>query len=141
MVKKVLKSWILSGSETLVMMTSLYLGSSFSRHSSQTTTLSSKVGTTDNIYIIMLHTGIEITCVVRSQTCLYYLLRPNSLVLRTFCSKSSPYFLALGLFPESQIPWLLDMLQNDIFGGASDITKDHFFQVSCWIIVIVTHIH
>lgn len=38
-------------------------------------------------------------------------------------------FVHPGLFPEDQIPWLLDMLQNDIFGGADAISKDHFYQV------------
>lgn len=37
---------------------------------------------------------------------------------------------SVGLFPESKIPWLLDMLKNDIFGGADSISKNHFYQVS-----------
>ena len=34
-----------------------------------------------------------------------------------------------SLFTDEYIPWLLDMLHDDIFGGAESISKDHFMQV------------
>ena len=38
-------------------------------------------------------------------------------------------FFFVDLFPENQMPWLLDMLQNDVFGGADHVSKSHFYQV------------
>ena len=34
-----------------------------------------------------------------------------------------------GLFAEDQVPWLLEMLKNDVFGGAERISRDHFMTV------------
>ena len=34
-----------------------------------------------------------------------------------------------SLFDEESVPWLLNMLKNDIFGAAEKITKDHFMNV------------
>lgn len=41
----------------------------------------------------------------------------------------------IGLFPESKIPWLLDMLKNDIFGGADNVSKNHFYQVNIFCVI------
>ena len=38
-------------------------------------------------------------------------------------------FLKLGLFNEENIPWLLEMLKNDVFEGAEKITKEQFMQL------------
>ena len=35
----------------------------------------------------------------------------------------------IGLFTEDQVPWLLDMLKNDVFGGAEKISRDHFMTI------------
>lgn len=34
-----------------------------------------------------------------------------------------------GLFNEDQVPWLLDMLKSDVFGGAEKISRDHFMTI------------
>jgi hypothetical protein len=34
-----------------------------------------------------------------------------------------------GLFTEDQVPWLLEMLRNDVFGGAEKISRDHFMTI------------
>lgn len=34
-----------------------------------------------------------------------------------------------GLFNEDQVPWLLDMLKSDVFGGAERISRDHFMTI------------
>ncbi len=38
-------------------------------------------------------------------------------------------FSTSDLFNEDNIPWLLDMLKEDVFGGADRITKADFMQV------------
>ncbi len=35
----------------------------------------------------------------------------------------------LGLLDEKNVPWLLEMLKNDIFSGADDITKLRFMEI------------
>ena len=37
--------------------------------------------------------------------------------------------LLTGLFTEDQVPWLLEMLRNDVFGGAEKISRDHFMTI------------
>ena len=34
-----------------------------------------------------------------------------------------------GLFDEEKVPWLLDMLKTDVFGGAERISRDHFMTI------------
>ena len=42
---------------------------------------------------------------------------------------NSTIFALSGLFDEDNIPWLLEMLQSDVFENAEKITKEQFFQV------------
>ena len=39
------------------------------------------------------------------------------------------FYCGVGLFNEDQVPWLLDMLKSDVFGGAERISRDHFMTI------------